>query len=801
MKDLLSDLRLGLRNLRSRPLFTLIGALTLGLGIGANTTIFSLVDGVLLRPLPFAKPDRLVLVSQFSEEAGKLPASYPNYADWRAGSRTFADMAAYTGAVANVGAREPERLKGARVTSGLFHLLGAQPALGRTFSAAEDTPSGERVVVLSHGLWLRSFGGDPGILGHQVTLDGEPHTVVGVMPGGFEFPNEEAEFWTALRGDPLASRDLRSLKVVGRLAPGVPLARAEEEMAVVAARLARDHPEENAGMGVRLTGLRESLVGDLRPLLLIFFGAVSFVLLIACVNVANMMLFRAEGRKREIAIRGALGAGTLRLVRQCLSESVLLFLLGGGLGLLLADLAFRLLIVTAPYEIPRLDEAGLDGRVLLFCVLLSALTGLLFGLIPALRSARPDLRTTLGEEGNNSTGGVRRKRLQDLLVVCEVALALVLLISAGLLIRSFGKLSSVDPGFDAANVLTLKLPFPDRFEMGSPAAAGFYEGMVERLGRLRGVETAGAVAFLPGGDSLSRTFTIEGRAAASEERLADYNLVTPGYFEAMSIPLLAGRAPSARDGAGSVPVALVNRTMARRFWPNGDALGKRIKFGEAGEPGDWLEIVGVVQDVRHHGLAADVEPEIYQPYAQFPYADEMTVVLRTDGTPAALVPAVRREVRAADGTLPIVELTTMQQRLAQGLAKARFNMLILTLFALVATALAAAGVYGVISSRVQRQSREIAIRMALGASPARTLRWILMQQLRWITVGMAAGLCGAFALTRILRSLLFGLGPLNPAVFLGVSLLLLGIGVLACYLPASRAAKVNPRMLLQHEST
>jgi putative ABC transport system permease protein len=825
MDNLWQDLRYGIRMLLRSPGFTLVGVLALALGIGANTAIFSVVNAVLLRPLPYPDPDRLVLLSENFSRLGlnRISVSAPEFIDYRDRSQSFERVAAYKYLNFNLtGVDEPERILGASVSAGLFTLLGINPSRGRAFLPEEDQPGGHPVVVLSHGLWQRRFGADPSVVGKTLRLNGNHMTVVGIMPPGFQFP-AQAELWAPIvfNDDALRQRQSRSLRVIARLKPDVTLKQAQAEMSTFARQLTQQYPDiylESNGWSITLTPLREQMVGNLRTTLLVLLGAVGFVLLIACANVANLLLARAAARQKEIAIRTALGAGRRRLVRQLLTESVLLALVGGTLGLLLALWGIDLLAALRPPGIPALVKISVDAPVLAFTILTSLLTGILFGLAPALAASKLDLNESLKEGGRGAAGSRGRHRLGSILVISEVALALVLLIGAGLLIKGFLRLRSVDPGFNPKNVLvtwTVLSPskYPDRTQV-----ADFYQTLLARIEALPGVQFVGATNDLPlSGDNSSWGFTTEAhpRPAPGEVLEANYRVASPNYFRAMGISLVRGRFFTEFDNESAPGAVIINETMARRFWSDEDPIGKRMKLGSPDPQhtwdGLWLTIVGVVGDVKHFGLAADARPEMYVTYLQNPWrglpaAPYMTVVwrgvslvVRVAAEPTALAAAVRRAVWSVDKDQPVFGVNTIEQVLSNSVAQRRFTMLLLSLFAALALVLAALGIYGVMSYAVTQRTREIGIRMSLGAQPSDALRLVLKQGLGLALVGVGIGLAAAFTLTRVLSGLLYSVSATDPATFAGISLLLAAVALLACYIPARRATRVDPMVALRYE--
>ncbi|CAN5347645.1 ABC transporter permease [soil metagenome] len=815
MMTLWQDIKYGVRMLRKNPGFTLIAIVALALGIGANASIFSVVNAVLLRPLPFAEAEQLVMVwerrPQQNREAG--PVAPADFLDWQKQNQSFAAMAAYSARAFNLtgGGAEPEQLIGQLVTNEFFRVLGARAALGRTLLPEVDLPGGNRVAVISHGLWQRRFGGDAGVVGRTLTLDNEIFTVAGVMPPDFNYPDRETELWASpqrtvpdviLPGnpDPATLRSLHYLNVIARLKPDVTRTAAHAEMEAIAGRLEQQYPDANTGHTARVVGLHEQLVGDVRPVLIVLLSAVGFVLLIACANVANLLLARGAGREREMSIRTALGAGRLRLIRQLLIESVLLAVTGGALGLLLALWGTDALVAISPESFPRLQEINLDARVIGFTFLTSLLTGVIFGLVPALQVSKLDLSSALKDGGRGSAEGFGRRRLRGALIVAEVALTMVLLVGAGLMIRSFDRLLRVDPGFKADHLLTMEVSLPQaKYNESEEQTANFFREIIGRISGLPGVQSAGATWILPlSGQGAGSGFEIEGRdpATVSERLNSAFSSVSPNYFHTMSIPIVKGREFGDRDTATAPGVSLVNETFARRYFPNEDPLGKRIK--RRGDDNDWTTIVGVVGDVRQLGLDAEPRAEMFFSYQQSP-VPFMNIVIRTATDPATLAAAVRQEVWAVNPNQPVANVSTMNELLANSAARTRFNTLLLSLFALTALTLASVGIFGVMSYTVTQRTREIGVRMALGAQRSDVLRLVIRQGMILAGLGIVIGLAAALALTRLMTSLLYGVSATDPATFTGIALLLAGVALVACYIPARRATKVDPMVALRYE--
>lgn len=803
MDHFLQDLRHAARRLRSAPGFSLVAILTLALGIGANTAIFGVVDAVLLRALPFADQERVVVLSSATPE-GEGPISGPDFLDYVEQNRTFESLAVGRETELTLeGSGDPERVDAALVSANFFGVVGAAPVLGRAFRGGEDAVDAPRVALLGNGLWTRRFGADPGIVGRTARIEGREVEVVGVMPAGFDFPGE-ADLWMPQRQVPeLFGQDARgnhSLQAWGRLRPGVTVEQAAADLGAIARRLEAEYPETNTDFGVAATPIAERLTGEARPALLVLLAAVGVVLLIACANLANLLLARAAGRKGEISVRLALGARRSRLVGQLLVESVLLALLGGGAGLLLAVWALDLLRAFGPEQVPRLDEVAIDGRVLLFTLGLSIATALLFGLIPALHATRAELGETLREAGRSGRAATRG-RTRSVLIVAETALAVVLLIGAGLLLKSFARLQQVDPGFRAENVLAVDVPLPaTSYPSGSAAATDAYARLLERVRALPGVEAAGGALMLPlSGMNMTTSMIDQARAAPEPGQVptAQVRLVTPGYVEALGVRLVRGRLLGEQDRGGRA--VLISEEAARRYYPDEDPIGRTVELGM-----DWGNgpmggvIVGVVGGVRHSRLDRDHAPEAYVPFDQAG-ANEMTLVVRTAGDPTALAAAVRREVRETDRAIPIGEVRTLESLVSRAVAQPRFYTLLLGFFGAIAVVLAGVGIYGVVTHAVARRTQEFGIRMALGADGGRLVRMVLGQYMRLTFLGVALGLVAAFGLSRLLAGLLYGVGATDPATFVAVPVLLGTVAALASVVPARHATRIAPSEALRRE--
>ncbi|HWM90009.1 MAG TPA: ABC transporter permease [Thermoanaerobaculia bacterium] len=806
MENVWKDIRFGFRTLIRNPATTLVAMLTLALGIGANSAIFSVVNGVLLEPLPYPQPDELVRVWESAPKLGfpRFSVAPPNFADWRKESQSFEYLVAFGRERLNLtGGDQPEVLQGASVTSDFFRMLGAEPRIGRGFTQEEGRPGQGRAAVLSHGLWQRRFGADPKIVGRPLNLNGESYVVVGIAPSGFELPRE-TELWVPMALDfATENRGAHYLGTIGRLKDGVSLEKAQAEMTSIASRLAKQYPDSNSEWTVSLMRLRDSMVEDIRPALVILLVAVSFVLLIACANVANLLLARVASRERELAVRAALGASRTRLVRQMLTETVILFVAGGALGLLFAWWGVGALVALDPDGIPRAREIGMDGKVLAFTFLVSLVTGLLFGLVPALSATGRRLYEALKEGGRAMAGGAHGRMVRNLLVLGEVAVALVLLMGAGLLIQSFARLSGVDPGFRPEGLLTARITIPEFKYPDEERQAIFYRQLEERISVIPGVEQAAIIYPLPlSGANMILAYSVEGRPAPppSEVRGANVRMVSPAYFRAMGIPVVRGRAFREQDGGDGEQVVIINQAMAAQEWPDEEPLGKRFTFGDPADPEDpgWRTIVGVVGDVRHDSLDQELAAEAYWPQSQGP-SPESFLVLRTSGDPASLTSSLREAVRELDRDLPIDRVQTMESVVAEALAQNRFKTLLLGLFAGLALVLAAVGVYGVVSYSVAQRTHEIGIRMALGARPDQVRRLVVFQGMRMVLIGAVVGLALALFATRFLRDQVYGVSATDPVTFAVVPLVLIGVALLANWLPALRATRVDPLEALRYE--
>ena len=804
MGTLIKDVRYGVRILFRTPGFTVVAILALALGIGANTAIFSVVDSILLRSLPFRDPSSLLMVWEKSRNSDRNVVSPANYLDWKSRNHVFGDLAAVVDIFQMnlTGAGDPEEVLAGAVSANFFQMIGVQPVIGRAFLPEEDKRGHDHVVVLSHRLWQRRFGGDRRIVGTTITLNGESHQVIGILPPDFAWNNRRTDVWVPYAID--TNRDYRAtsgrfMSVVARLRSDVTMTQAQAEMSGIARQLEQEHPEFNKNWGVNLVALHEQTVGPVRPALMVLLASVGFVLLIACVNVANLLLARAAVRQREIAVRTALGAGRWRVVRQLLTESVLLSAAGGLLGLLLARWGVDALVKLAPSSIPRLSEIGINKGVFAFTALVSLATGILFGFAPAIEMSNAHLNDALKEGGRSSTGDVRRHRMRNLLVVSEVALSLVLLIGAGLLIRSFGRLEAVNPGFNPDRLLTMSVHLSGSKYSQDPQVVSFFQQAVEHVRHLPGVRSAGAINFLPLTGMASATgFTVVGRPVpkAGEHPGTEVRVVASDYFRTMGIPLLKGRNFTEHDTQKSPRVLIVSASLAHRFFPDEDPVGKKLIIEWADSIPD--EIVGVVGDILHDGLDSRPEPMIYWPEARMPY-NFMTLVVRAHGDPMSMASTVIREIRDIDPEQPVADVQPMNDVVAESVSRQRFNMLLLTVFAGLAVALAAVGIYGVMANGVTERTHEIGIRIALGAKRADVMRMVLGQGMAPALAGIAIGLAVAFVLTRLMKSLLFEVRATDPATYAGLSFALLLVALVACFVPAWRATSVDPTVALRYE--
>lgn len=810
MGSLVQDVKFGLRMLAKNPGFTAVAMITLAVGIGANTAIFSMVNAILLQPLPYPNPQSLVLlrVTEPSGPGNLYPVSGPDFIDWVKQNKVFESMAAGTGAGATLtglaGNAQPLQLQGFEVSPQVFSLLGVKPLLGRTFRQDETQTGHDQVVVLSYGLWQQAFGGKRSIAGKTITLNGKAYDVAGVMPRALEFPQfygTKPEFWIPLNFQQPSYRKYRGnhwLWVMARMKSGVTIANAQADMATVSHNLARQYPHDDTGVNAKVLNLHDQFIKTVRPALLVLFAAVGFLLLIACANIANLLLAKAIVRRREIAIRLAVGSGRGRLVRQLLTESVLLFLLGGVAGLIVGWAALRVLLYAAPAGyVPGMMHVRLGGWVFAFTFLVAFLTGIFAGLVPAIQTSKPDLHNALKEGGRALSVAHRRSR--GVLTAAEIALAMVMLIGAGLAIKSLVRLLGVEPGFDAHNVLKARIALPDVRYPKDPQITAFYRQLLDRVRALPGVVSASVAAQLPLQGGSNGVVYIEGQPLPKDmwsSPLVEWCTVMPDYFRTLRIPLLRGRDFSAQDGPKSPRVAIINQTMARRFWPNQNAVGKR--FAHDYQKPKWITVVGVVGDVREYGLGDPVVPEAYFPESQG--ADSyLNIVIRTSTPPLSETPALRAAVHSLDSELAVFKVETLDQIVSQSSQQQQFMALLLALFAAAALVLAAVGIYGVISYSVAQRTHEIGIRIALGAQRRDVLRQVLGEGATLALAGAGAGLVAAFALTRLMTSLLYGVKPVDLPTFIVVPLVLIGVALLACYIPGRRAAKVDPIVALRDE--
>jgi putative ABC transport system permease protein len=818
MTTVWQDIRYALRMLTKNPGVSAIALLTLALGIGANTAIFSVVSAVLLQPLPYQNPERLVSLWENVPEHGRWRVAPANFFDWKKQNTVFTDVVAYGSATLTLtGDGDPEQLSGTAVTPGYFEVVGVQPMLGRAFQPEEYQLGKDQVIIIGYGLWQRRYGGDRNVIGRTVTLDGASYTVIGVMPAGIypahpttagriDFDEQSQDFWRPMSYMVNLAR-LRGAHIMGvlaRLKPGVTVEQAQTEMNTIGARLAQEY-EADRGEGIIVNRFLNEVVGNVRPALVTLLVAVGMVLLIACANIAGLLLAQHAARTKEIAIRAALGAGRGRLVRQFFVEGLLLSVLGTLAGVAVAQFGLKVLLKFVPQQIPRLAQVGLDWRVLCFTLVLSLVTCLLFGLVPAWHASKPDLQTALEQSGRTSGPGAARLRFRQMLVVFQVSVAVMLVIGAGLLIKSFWLLERVDPGFKAERVLSADLILPGQKYKEPTDINNFYHQLVEQLSTLPGVESATIAYDPPLKSNWIDSFEIEGRVAPAEERSQSANFIAVGadYFNTVGAHIVKGRSFTPQDDAEHPGAAIVNEAFVRHYFPNEEPLGRRLKPGPPGRI--WknqrltsFEIVGVVRDVKFGGLAAGTEPAYYLPAAQAPLAD-MTVLVRTTNDPKSITTAVRQAVWSIDPNQPIANVNTLEQIVSDSIAQPRLNMVLMMLFGSLALLLSAVGIYGLLSYAVTQRTQELGIRMALGANVGDVLKLVLKQGMLLAVIGEAIGLAGAFALTRLLRGLLFGVTPTDTSIFAAVVAVLTLTALLACYLPARRATKVDPLVALRYE--
>lgn len=805
MQNLSQDIRFAFRIMLKSRGFTAVAVLTLALGIGANTAIFSVVNTVLLRPLPYKDADRLRMLweTNLQKQMKQSNVSGPNFMDWKSQNSTFDNMAAYRLQNLNLtNITPPERVRALLASATLFDVLKTNAALGRTFTDEEDTPGKNNVAVISNELWQRNFSADPNITGREIKLNNKSVTVIGVLPPDFAFPpdNQKADLWLPLALDAQnAARGSHQLQVIGRLKEGVTDKQAQAEMETIARRLEQQYPDTNVGWSVRHISLHENLVKNVKQFLYLLLGAVGFVLLIACTNVANLLLARSTSRQREMAIRVALGAGRGRLIRQLLTESILLSLFGSVLGLLLAYWTIDLLIAFSPQDIPRLNTVGIDLKVLAYTLFISLLTGLIFGLFPALQSSKQNLSEGLKERSGIMIAS-RYRRIRDLLVVSEMALTIVLLIGAGLLVKSLMHLQQVTLGFKADNLLTMQVALPDYNYPEEGQWANAFQQIIERVEHLPGVQSVGASSMLPlSTNNLIFDFTIEGQPSANSgiKTSANFRSVSDQYFSTMSIPLISGRQFTERDNVQAPKVIIINETMAKRFWPQDNPVGKRVTIGY-GQP-VLREIIGVVGDVKQAALDAQGQAEIYVPYIQTPLPFMGIVIRTTNDDPTRLMPAVRNQLLTVDKDLPIYSVKSMQNIVSDSLGQTRFRAALLAMFAIVALGLAIIGIYGVLSYLINERRHEIGIRMALGARPSDILKLVIRQGMALVLSGLFIGLLIAWFISPIVTSLLYGVSTTDPITLIMISLLLLATALLACYIPARKASKISPLTAIRSE--
>ncbi|MEW6127978.1 MAG: ABC transporter permease [Acidobacteriota bacterium] len=805
MEILFKDIRYSLRSLLQNRSFTIAAIITLALGIGANTAIFSVINAVMLRPLPYAEPERLVVLGESipDEKTIDYEISYPNLLELQSQNQSFEQVAAF-GFNESVlkGKDEPATVSTMLVSANFFSVLAATVEQGRSFIESEDRPGGEAVVVISHHFWQQRFGGDPDFIGKTINLDDELYTVIGIMPADFKLPDERIEVWMAvgrLADEPfMKNRAVHFLSAIARLKPDITLEQARADIETLATRIQQQYASEDPGHGLRLTTLQARIVGDLRTALLVLFAAVAFLLLIACTNVANLQLTRALGRQKELAIRAALGASRLRIVRQLLTESLILALCGGAFGVLLALWGVDVLVYQLPESFPRVKEIGVDRFVLGFALLVSVLSGVLFGLLPAVKAAGAKLNETLKDGGKALSSG--RSRARNVLIITEVALSLILLIGAGLMMKSFWRLTNVNPGFQADHLLTLNISLPRTKYQSREQVINFYKQLPERLEAVPGVQAVSAVNALPisGGDSHGE-LAIEARPFnPGEAPAASFRRILPNYFRAMGIVLLSGREFDKRDESGAPDVTIINETMARRYWQTPEAaIGQRIKVGPA-ENEPWLTIIGVVGDVKHEGLNAEPDLATFEPHSKRPRMT-MNLLVRTHVEPTSVLPSVRRELKTAESELLIEKVSTMTERIDKSVAPERLNAILLGIFAAVGLFAASIGIYGMLAFSVTQRTREIGIRLALGAKRADILKMVIGQGLRLVVVGIALGLLASLWLMRLMEKLLFEVRPTDLSTFAVISLILTGVALVACLVPARRATKVDPMIALRYE--
>ncbi len=815
---LLQDIRYSLRTLSRTPGFTAVAIIILTLGIGANTAIFTVVNAVLLRPLPYQNPNRLVMLwetnPRFQIAGGTVPVTPGDFMDWREQNTVFEHVCALGVGHWNLtGYGEPERISGASVSPNFFRLMGADPHLGRAFTNDEDTAGASKVVVISYALWQRRFAGDPGLIGQTMTLDEQSYTVIGIAPEGFHFPRakelpffvgvaNQTDLWRPMTLDDEFINKKRAnhqLCAMAKLNAGVTLERAQSEMTAIAERLAQTY-SDNQGIGVRIVALNEQVVGDVRTALWVMMGAVALVLLIACANVANLLLARSAARQKEIAIRTALGASRSRVLRQLLTEATLLAMAGAVGGILLSVWGIKAMLSLSRDTLPRAHEIGVDASVLGFTVAIAMLTTVFFGLTPGLQSSKVNLSESLKEGSRALAGGRRSNRLRRSMVIVEIALSLVLLIGAGLMIKSLAGLLKVNPGFNPENTLTMNIALPGSRYANANRQIAFFQDVTQRVSSLPGAQSVGLISSAPlSGGVYAGGFSIESRADADGENLvADRRMISPDYFNALGIPLLRGRSFADRDDQSSPGVVIVSESWARRFLPNQDPIDRRIKLGGRDSSRPWLTVVGVAGDVRDAALESDAKPCLYIPYPQFP-SSSMSLVVRAAVDPKPLIASIRNEVWSIDKDQPVTDIKTMDQSVADSVSPRRFNAMLLAIFAGLALVLASVGIYGVMTYSVVQRTNEIGIRMALGAQSSDVIKLMVGHGMLLVFTGVVIGLAGAVALTRVMTSLLYGVSATDPLTFAGVSLVLLTVAFFASYIPARRAARIDPMIALRCE--
>jgi putative ABC transport system permease protein len=803
VENILRDVSYSVRVLLKSYAFTIVVILTLAIGIGANTAIFSFANGILLRPLPYPQSDRLAALDETALKRGidSMSVAYPNFLDWREQNTVFEGIGAYLGTsrFSLSGAGEPIEIRGSPISHGLLEILRVSPQLGRTFTANEDRPDEDAVVIIGHDLWQRNFGGDTNIIGRKIMISNRPRTVVGVMPRGFRFP-EISELWVPLALTPQGfTRNDHRLRSIARLKDGVSFREAQSEMTNIAARIEQQHPVTNEGLGVKVTSLHDDLTGNYREALLILLGVVGCVLLVACVNVANLMLARATARQKEFALRTALGAGRWRIFRQVLIESLMLAIIGGALGFALSIWALRVLLTSIPIQLPFWMNFSIDPRVLGFTIVITLLTGLIFGAVPALQTSRVDLNDTLKEGGRGTVGG--RSRSRSFLVVTEIALSLVLLVGAGLMIQSFLRLRRVNVGLDPTNVLTTTLNLPSAKYKEDEQLVAFFKQLVQRVRTIPGVQEASTTGTLPlSGSGWGRSLTVEGFPILSvgQAPMIQHTVITPGYFRTMGIPLRSGRDFTDADTKGSPEVTIIDERLAREYWPNESPIGKRVRFGPPDYNEPWHTIIGVVGTVRHQRMQEHTRKSVYLPHQQVPVTGT-TLVTRTQSDPKDIVAAIRREVAQLDSDLPVSKVATMEEVVAESIWQPRLYATLFAVFAGGALLLALIGIYGVMAFLVQTRIHEIGVRMALGATAGDVFKLVVGRGMKLTIAGVLIGIAGAIGVTRLMHGLLFNTSATDPIVFILISLLLSTAAFLACYIPARRAAKVDPLIALRYE--